>query len=151
MPGVLVTIDFSGCTDMRLSADPHDPQAIVNCAAQTVSKFTDAQGIVRFRVVGGSVGVPGTPGSPRNSAHVYGDGTLEASPEVAIYDLTNFDGLGAADLSAWLADFFDGFDPERCDYDGSGAMGANDLSFWLKAFFAAQSTGNCGTAGHCPP
>jgi len=151
MPGVEVVIDFSVCTELRLCADPRDPDAIVDCAAHRVRKLTDANGEVRFRIVGCSSGAPGTPGSPANSARIYGDGVLEASPSVAIYDLVGCNGASAADLSAWLDDFFNGWNPARGDYDGSGQIGPADLGLWLKTFFAAGSLANCASGGPCSP
>ncbi len=149
IPGVPVVIDFSGCSEVRLSADPHDPDAVVDCVQRTVRKATDAAGVVRFRVVGCSVAVPGTPGSPWSCARIYGDGALVASPSVAIYDLAGCDGLNPGDLAAWLADFYM-VSPSRIDYDGSGAVGPADLSRWLAVFFAAGSVSNCGAVGRCP-
>ena len=151
MPGVMVDIDFSGCTDLQICTDPHDPDAIVLCGTSVVRKFTDVNGQVRFRIIGCSNAVPGSPGPPRNSAKLYGDGVLQASPAVAIYDLVGCNGLGPADLSAWLDDFFGAQDPERADYDGSGVpLGPSDLAEWLKGFFASGSLFNCSNGGPCP-
>jgi hypothetical protein len=150
-PNAVVTLDFSDCADLRLCADPHDPNAVVNCALGNVSKVTDANGAVRFRVVGGSVGTPGQPGTGPNGARVYADGVLGASPTVAIYDLTGFDGLGAGDLAAWLTDYFGGLNPARGDYDNNGIMGASDLGLWLQVYFADGSLSNCSSGGSCGP
>lgn len=152
MPGVLVELDFSACTELQLCADPHDPDATVDCGARRVHKFTDQNGEVRFRVIGCSSAVPGTPGASYNCAQILGDGELKASPSVAIYDLTGCNGLGPADLSAWLDDFFGGLDPARADYDGTGSpLGPSDLALWLKAFFDAGSIANCSNGGPCAP
>jgi hypothetical protein len=138
--GALIRFDFSACTEMRLCADPHDPDAVVGCAQRTVSKITDANGVARFRVVGWSVAAPGTPGAAYNAAKIYADGVQLGSPSVAIYDLTGANGLTSADLSAWLTDFFSGSEPARGDYSNTGSpLGPADLSRWLTAFFANGS------------
>ena len=147
--GAMVVLDLSACTELRLCAGSHDPNVFVDCSTKTVRRLTDANGLVHFRVMGWSVGVPGTPGAPYNSAKVYADGVLLASPSVSIYDLDGH-GLGAADLSAWLTDFFSGSNAARDDYDATQTVAAADLSAWLKAFFAGGSIANCVPEGLCP-
>jgi len=151
VPNSLVTLDFSGCPDLRLCTDSHDPDAVLNCALASVSKFTDVNGSARFRVVGCSVGIPGSPGSPWNCARIYADGVLGGSPYVASYDLVGCDGLTPVDISAWLEDFFGGNNPPRADLDGSGDLGAGDLGRFLDAFFASGSLLNCSPGGLCGP
>ena len=147
MVGSVVMIDFSGCADARLCSDPHDSNAIVNCAGRTVAKVTNVSGQARFRFVGSSVGGAG---AIAPCARIYADGVLLRSPSVAIFDLTGNDGLSPQDLGLWLDDFFSGHAPAREDYDGDGAVGPGDLSLWLQAYFASGSVTNCGNAGLCP-
>jgi len=151
MPNSVVTIDLSACVEARLCSDPHDPAAIVNCGLRSVSKVTDINGEVRFRLVGCSVGTPGQPGADYNCARVYADGMFGGAPSVAIYDLGGCDGVDSSDLSNWVADFFLTSGVPRGDYDGSHDVSANDLAGWLAAFFAADSRFNCGNAGRCGP
>ena len=151
IPSAVVTLDFSGCLDLRLCVDPHDPDAVANCGTGTLTKVTDQNGRARFRVVGCSVAVPGSAGASQNCARVYADGVLGGSPSVAIYDLTGCDGLAPADASAWLTDYFGGLNPARGDYDGSEQLGPADLSLWLLAFFADGSLANCSNGGRCGP
>ncbi|NBP86433.1 MAG: hypothetical protein EBU54_15105, partial [Mycobacteriaceae bacterium] len=54
--GASVVIDLSGCTDLAICSDQLDAGALVNCAAKTTRKFTDAAGVVSFTVLGGSNG-----------------------------------------------------------------------------------------------
>jgi len=54
--GGSVVVDVSGCMDLRLCANQIDPAAVVNCTKKTVTKLTDATGIVRFTLLGGSIG-----------------------------------------------------------------------------------------------
>jgi hypothetical protein len=67
---------------------------------------------------------------------------------VSTFDLDGAGGVGANDLSIWLADFGSGEPHARSDYDGSGAVGAADLSEWLGVFAAGTSTQSCTTS--CP-
>jgi hypothetical protein len=147
--GAMVVLDFSNCTELRLCAGAHDPGVFVDCPTRTVRRLTDVNGRALFRVTGWSVATPGTPGAPYHSGKIYADGVLLGSPNVAIYDLDG-NGLSAADLSAFLADFFSGSNPARSDYDDNGTVGANDLSKWLSAYFAGGSVANCSPEGPCP-
>ena len=146
MPGAEVSIDLSLCTDLRLAADQLDPAALVDCVLHKVTKFTAADGSVKFTVLGGSNGA-GNATSLVGVGKIYWGRVLIGSPTVSAYDLDDASGLGANDLSAWLTDFGSGFQFGRCDYDCSGGIGANDLSFWLVAYgsglMAESSTPDC--------
>lgn len=150
MAGVLVTIDFSGCNDIRLAANPQDPDAIVDCALRTVSKHADANGIAVFRIAGSCSAPPGSPGSGLHCVPILGDGVVQFYVDAATIDLTGGDGLGPADFSAWLDDFFGGLQPIRSDFDHSGDLGAADLSRMLDIFFASGSITNNQGGGACP-
>jgi hypothetical protein len=147
--GAAIVIDFSQCTELRLCASDHDPNVIVDCANRRVMRTADASGTARFRVMGWSTAGPAGPGAPYNSAHIFADGVLLNHPSVAIHDLDT-GGLGAQDLSRWLADFFSGQNLARDDYDATQTVGVSDLSMWLKAYFAAGSPANCSPEGPCP-
>lgn len=147
--GAMVVLDFSACSELKLCADAHEPGVFVDCATHTVRRLTDATGSAVFRVTGWSTAPPGAPGAPYRSAKVYADGVFFGSANAAIYDLDT-GGLGAADLSRWLSDFFSSNNPARDDYDDSGSVGPNDLSMWLKAYFASGSITNCTPEGPCP-
>src|SRR6266545_6253763 len=51
-----VTIDLSACPDLHLCADQLDPGTVVDCAHETVSRLTDANGFAHFVLLGGSSG-----------------------------------------------------------------------------------------------
>lgn len=149
VPGAQVVLDFSGCNELRLCADAHEAGVTVNCAAKTVSAFTNANGLVRLHVIGTSVAAPGGPGAGMSCARIYANGILGSLATVAIYDLSGGNGLTPADLSAWMDDFFSGSYVGRADYDDSGIVGPGDLSKWLEVFFAANSVLNCSPEGVC--
>ncbi len=140
--GASVVIDFSLCDDIGICLDQLDVDALVNCPAKTVRKFTDVTGSVTFTVLGGSNGA-GLATTLRNGGRIYANGTLIGSPTVVAYDLDGLAGVGANDLSAWLTDF--GLDPDigRSDLDCDGSVGANDLSFWLTEFGNGTSAASC--------
>ena len=147
--GAMIVIDFSAVGELRLCADDHDPNVIVDCAARTVSRLTDANGVATFRIAGWSLAAPATPGSPYNDGKIFANGILLGSPTIQIYDLDR-NGLGASDLSFWLSDFFSGNNAARGDYDCTGSLGAGDLSRWLTVYFASGSSANCSPEGPCP-
>jgi len=145
--GSPVVIDLSNCTDLAICSDQLDANALVNCAAKTVRKFTNALGSVTFTVIGSSTGA-GNAASLSNEGRVFASGRLIGSPSVASFDLDGSGGVGAGDLSVWLSDFGSGQPYERSDFDGSGSIGAADLSEWLAVFGAGGSTQSCGAS--CP-
>jgi hypothetical protein len=145
--GVSVVIDLSGELDLILCADQLDPDAMVNCGAKTVRKFTGGDGTVRFTLLGGSNGA-GNAMTLLNGARIFAGGVLIGTPTVSAYDLDGAGGVGANDLSAWFGDFGSGNPYGRSDYDCSGNLGANDLSMWLAAFGSGTMTSSCGAS--CP-
>lgn len=147
--GAMIVVDFGAVSELRLCANDHDVNLIVDCGTRTVRRTTDVNGIATFRIAGWSIATPGAPGAPYHGGKIYADGVLLGSPTIQIYDL-NPNGLSAADLSSWLGDFFSGNDPARGDYDCSGALGASDFSMWLTAYFAGGSPANCSPGGPCP-
>jgi hypothetical protein len=153
----LVVVDLSNCSGLVL-CDNNELGFTVDCGTQTVRGFTGAGGTITFRVKGHANNSGGNvaPYSAYNCARIFADGVLLGSPSVAAYDHDG-SGMGAADLSAWLGDFFGGNDPSRSDYDCTGSpLGASDLSRWLDVFFDVNANGpsnnNCPTApkGDCP-
>ena len=143
--GASVVIDLSNANDLAICDDQLDVNALVNCAAKTVRKFTDVTGSVTFIVLGGSNG-GGNASTLLNGGRIYANGTLIGSPTVSAFDLDGSSGVGANDLSAWLGDFGSGQNYGRSDYDCSGGIGANDLSLWLGAFGSGASAASCAVS-----
>jgi hypothetical protein len=143
--GASVVIDLANCSDIAICDDQLDGAALVNCAAKTTRKFTDALGNVTFTVLGGSNG-GGNATTLIGGGRIFANGTLIGSPTAAAFDLDSAAGIGANDLSAWLGDFGSGFPYGRSDYDCSSDVGANDLSLWLTAFGSGASAGSCAVS-----
>ena len=145
--GASVVIDFSGCSDLSICSDQMDPNAVVNCVAKTVRKFTNAQGQATFTILGSSNGT-GNAATLLAGARIFGNGTCLGNATAASFDLDGNGVVGAGDLSVWLGDFGSGVPYGRSDFDGSGSIGACDLSEWLGVFGAGGSTRSC--AASCP-
>src|SRR5262245_58262304 len=145
--GASIVIDLSNCADLALCADEMDANALVNCAAKTVLKIANAQGEVTFTLLGHSNGT-GHATSPAGAGRIFGNGVLMRTPTIASFDLDGTSGVGAGDLSTWLADFGSGQAFGRSDFDGNGGIDANDLSLWLEVFGAGTSATSC--ASSCP-
>jgi hypothetical protein len=148
-----VTVDFSGCgAEVRLAAQQL-PGTVVGCAARTVTRITDAQGRVMFRIIGASSGAPFTihgDCARIKGVDVYGTFTTLATVQASVYDLDGVSGLSAADLSLFLSDFYTGAVPPnysaRSDHnfqDGACSgreVTASDLSRWFDAFYLPGGT-----------
>src|SRR4029077_11718409 len=84
--GVHVIVDFSSCPQLRICADQHDPEAVVNCAIGHVQKFTNELGEVRFTILGSSTGY-GQAEAFKARPTIYATGVRMGSPAVATFDL----------------------------------------------------------------
>jgi hypothetical protein len=147
MPGVEVTVEVSNATDIHLCAQQLDPGVVMDCPNGRARATTDANGVARFTLLGGSNGA-GNASTLLNGGRIYAFGVLGGTPTVSAYDLDGESGVGSNDLSAWLGDFGSGVAYGRADYDCSGALGANDFSLWLTAFGAGNQVASCAAA--CP-
>jgi len=145
--GAVVVVDFSQCPDVVICADQLNPNATVNCGAKTTRVLTNALGEARFTILGASTGASNA-ASVDSCVKISANGTLLRTARFATFDLDGSGGVGAGDLSVWLADFASGQPYERSDYDGDGHVGAGDLSEWLTVFGAGGSGQSCGAS--CP-
>jgi hypothetical protein len=145
----VVIIDFSSVTsDVRIDDTQANYQFLTaNCGAKTVRALTNAAGVANLVVVGGGTAAVSPAHAPL-SGRVYADGVLLASIGVGVYDCNGAAGIGAADLSRFLADFVGGTNPDRVDYNGVSGVGAADLSLWLSVFVGGNSTAS--SASYCP-
>ncbi|MCE9628180.1 MAG: hypothetical protein K8R56_09725 [Candidatus Eisenbacteria bacterium] len=132
LPNTAIVIDLSGIPEAVLASEQYDPAMTVDCAHRSVSKLSDATGTARFTIIGASTG--GNASTLLGGGKIYYNGILIGSPTVSIYDLDGVGGVGANDLSIWLADFGSAIPWGRCDYDCNGGVGANDFSLWLSAY-----------------
>lgn len=144
--GSRVVVDFAAASDLQLCPDAAHPGLVVNLVARTVSAFTDADGIARFTILGGSSGAAA---SERGTVRVFADGVLLTPTNnitgmvCAAPDLDGSGGVGANDIGQFLADFVTALPWQRSDLDGTGYVGANDLSQLLGILGDAGSTESC--------
>jgi hypothetical protein len=124
-----VTIDLSGCADMRLASDQLNPNVAMNCFTHAVSAYTNAAGVVTFTLIGNSWNA-GTY-SALSCARIYANGVLMFSPTVSSFDLDGANGVNVADLSVMLADIGLHVYRGRDDYDANAIVNVADLSLWL--------------------
>ncbi len=154
LPGIPVRFDLSRCTDLRIAAVQPFPGLTVDCSGRVVSAISDAEGIARFRIVGGALNPSGAPGASFLAAMVWvgGENVSPVGKTVCAFDQNGLNGVDANDLSAWLADYGAGLLVGRSDYDGSGALGPNDLSRWILLYFGGGSSQGAGSlpGGTCP-
>lgn len=129
--GSTVTLDLSSQSEVRLASNQLDAAASTHCAQRTVSKLTDAAGVVTFTLMG--VGSNGSAPAGDLRLKIYADGFLLGQPLLSVLDLDGTNGAGANDFSLWLSDFGSGLYCGRGDYDGNLSLGANDLSVMLGA------------------
>ena len=145
-----VVIDLGNVTDLQLCADQQDLDALVNCTAKTIRKFTDVTGIVHFTVLGGGKGA--VPATGLAGGRIYVNGILISSPTVATCDLNGINGIDAFDKAILLSDInaFPGQARGRSDENGDNAVNAFDVAVWLTHFNAPTHVASCGSLGTCP-
>ena len=144
MPFERVEVRPLDCPGARVAVDQLQPGVSPRCATNAVQADTDLDGIVRIAIVGG-----GDAAAPHGSgpfATVLGGPVALGVVRVAYLDLDGSGGLGANDLSIWLADFGTGEPIARADYDGDNTVGASDLSLWLTAFGGGGSVHSASSA-----
>ena len=145
-PSAFVSVDFSGCPDIRLAADPLNPNYSTGyCWNHSIGAWTNNDGIVALTLVGSSWNAGTHAGL--SCARIYANGDLLSSPTVAAFDLDGMGGVTTADLSQWLDDFGTHIYRGRSDYDGDSVVSTGDLSIWLAEFGTHRSS---VTPASCP-
>lgn len=142
-----VVLDFTFCTDIRLSQNISGTTTVTTCASKRVTGITDGQGQVVINVVaGGNGNLP-----PRNTLDCVVV-TVNSAPwpniPAASFDRDGSSGVGAGDLALVIWDFVNHPTAGRSDFDGTGAVGATDLGILTKVFV----DGNSALSGspYCP-
>ena len=145
VPNSWVALDFSDCSDVRLSSDGLPDGQIMDCSNHVVRGLTGPDGRVTFNLVGASAGSARTlPTCLKANA----DGIPLSSPIVSTFDLDGRNGLNALDLSVAFGDINSGEYRPRSDYDADNDVDSLDLSVLAAAMFAGGSV-TSGTA--CTP
>jgi hypothetical protein len=150
-PSSMVVLDFSQTPDMEPSMAQPDPGVYsVSCygGGRWVQALTDEHGAVTIRVVGCAMR-SAADGAQGATVRILADGVLLGWATVSAFDQDGYGGVGPADLTDFLQDFFSPQYWARSDYDGNGTLGPNDLSVWLVEFFSGNSVHSGAMAG-CP-
>jgi hypothetical protein len=119
MFGAVVTIDFSACSDVRLSADALEPGFFLDCAHKMIRGTTDQNGRVTFRIVGAASGSAAR--ALPACAAVFADGVLFPSLSASAFDLDGSGGVNGLDLSIAAQAAFSRTSTARSDFDFDGA------------------------------
>lgn len=142
----LIILDFSNSPGIALCATQPDPAVTVDCATGIARWFGDQSGQVTVRLVGRAD--RSVPGSHAASCRLSVDGVQFGTIPISAPDEDGL-GLGAADLSLWLQDYFSNQYWERSDFDGNGTLGSADLSFSFALYFGGGSVRSC-SGSVCP-
>lgn len=145
LAGLTVWLDFSACGDVRVYSDAVGEGVRLTCATPIAAAETDAQGRVRFIVMGSGASGAASIGP---CAAVYVAGQRFAPLIVSTFDLDGVGGVSAIDLSILGGDLVSGQYRSRSDYNSDGRLNANDLGLFGQALFGGGSVFS-GTA--CAP
>jgi len=137
VPSCPVVLDFSECSDVRLSSDGLPAGQTLDCTTHQIRAFTDLEGRVTFDLVGASVGAPRTLPS---CLKIYANGMPLHPPIVSTFDLDGRNGVDPLDLSIAFGDMNSGSYRPRSDYDGDGDVDPLDLSMMVGAMNGGGST-----------
>ena len=146
VPGSVLIVNFSACTDVRICSSPQ-PTATANCGAKTVSAVTNGAGQVTIGIIGSSgAGAAVLAGS---CASVTADGVPLSNLHPVTGDYDNTNGVNALDVSACFGDVVAGTNRRRSDHDNNGSVTALDVSAVFGLSVAGGSPASCGV-NICP-
>ncbi len=142
-----VVLDFTFCTDIRLSQTISGTTTTTTCASKSVTGTTDELGRIVINVVaGGNGSLP-----PRNDfACVIVRVNSVPFPHIpaASFDRDGLNGVGSGDLALVIWDFINHPTAGRSDFDNSGTVSAADLSILTQVFIQGSSA--LSGAPYCP-
>ncbi len=163
--GSLVVIDLSNCNlqlcvsqydDGEVGDPAGDGLPIVDCATQTIRRYTDALGVACFRIQGKSRPDLGCLVGVASCVSITADGVpLLCNPDAPTFDLVQAGGVDTADLAEMLQIlFFCTVDPifahpHRVDYYPlKGEVDTSDLARFLDVQFGLL-TGTPNSPQNC--
>ncbi len=113
----------------------------VDCATNSIIKFTNAAGEAVFHVVGSAIrtSVP-----PIGTADLWVNGVKVRSYWAAAFDLDG-GGVSVSDVSKWMQDWGSGLYFPRGDYDHDGKLTMADLTILLRVYGDGTSVEGCET------
>jgi hypothetical protein len=154
LENVSVVLDFTACTDLRIANAQLVAGESVECTASgaKVTMYTAADGVARFRIVGGALNTGSPEGAGMLAVPVVVADVSVGDITAATVDQAGLDGVSGNDGSLLEADYFNAAEVGRSDLDGNGALGANDWSILSQAYFDNHSRYGAASlpGGVCP-
>jgi hypothetical protein len=164
-PDVVVTLDFSQCSETRLALT-QGPGSTLHPAHNSVTVQANSSGVATFIVVGGglhSCTVPPAigPGAGAGCARVCAAGVVLATVSANLYDLdalNGFDGVDGRDVEALTRDVgasgLGAAYRARVDYTQDGAVNSADFNLyaqlvWAHSYAGVGSASGSNGAGFC--
>jgi hypothetical protein len=148
IPNSSVVLDFTNAlSDTRIGDTQPYASLATNCSTHGISAIADGSGVATFAVQGGGYAVAGA-AHGAGACRVYADGVLIGTINVGTYDMNGSNGVDALDLSRLGNDVLGGTNPDRGDFDNSGATDGLDISIWAAVFFSGRSDQSAAT--YCP-
>jgi len=126
--GVPVVLDFSGCTEVKISTTQKYHAQTSTCPASQVQGYSTANGTVSFVVNGGiSTRAGATPGHAAACMKVLAD-SYPLTPQVSVgaFDQNLLAGMNLSDVGFFWAD--NGSNWERSNVDNLGVVALADVS-----------------------
>jgi hypothetical protein len=149
LANVPVTLEFGACDpDIRLCELQPGWSGAVSC--RMLFGFTDNDGSITFRLVGGATNTTGAAPGYGGAACTGGCVVVRVNEmiasqrlSVAAYDQNGSGGVNPADISVWLVDTFSNTYFARSDFDFNNAVTPADLSLLLDVSLDGQSAQSC--------
>lgn len=146
-PGTEIVLDFTACTDVRLSQNINGIGGVTDCASKRITGTTDGFGVLTLSVVAGGNGLD-PPRALRDCVAVTADGMPFPSISVSTADRDGVLGVGSGDFALLIFDFVNHETAGRSDLDDSGLVGSGDLSK-LIGLFVGNASALSGSP-YCP-
>lgn len=142
-----VVLDFTQCTDVKLSQNINGNGGVTTCASKRVTGQTNGLGVLTLSIVAGGNGAA----APRAS-HDCVLVTVNSAPfpniNAATFDRDGAGGVGASDLGLCISDFVLNPTAGRSDFDNNGLVGASDLGLLIGIFVFGASA--LSGSPYCP-
>ncbi len=147
VPNAEVVLDFTACTDVKLSQNISGANLVTTCASKRVTGTTNGLGVLVVNVVAGGNGNL-APRVTNACVAVTVNSVPFPNISASTFDRDGVNGIGAGDLSLVIFDFVNFPAAGRSDFDCSGTVGAGDQSILLADFVSGASA--LSGSPYCP-
>jgi hypothetical protein len=142
-----IVLDFTSCTDVRLSQNINGPNVVTTCASHRVTGNTDGLGVLSVRVVAGGNGAA-APRALHNCVAVTVNSVPFPNINAATFDRDGSSGVVSGDLTLVLFDAINNPATGRSDFNNDGAVSSSDITLLLGIAVAGQSA--LSGSPYCP-